>query len=733
MALTMNVDSRSTTSARAPFLAWAVLAASGMASPVMADVWSWNTGNGDWMTASNWTPGSVPGLISSPYTDVRIGNLPGVQNSTVLLNHPPLLGYLPYDELHISSGMTVDMNGRELGGLFAITTLTDANTQIIVRPSAGLNAYDFATRDLTMWSGTLLNLVDNGSVRASFLNSAGVIFGRGTVHMQGNAPFASLVNNGTITGSGNGGLTIIQEGTSRLDLDGFPAESVEFGQLSIAAPFSVLTFQGDQLNDTFSGRVTMGSGSLLNMNMSNGWTADSTSTFNVASSIAGAAAQIDGGHFTFGGDLNIGGSQGHLRVLANATMTNTADVFLGTDDRLEFDGATTVQGGVYALSDGASIDFDGATTVEGGVFNLSNGASVDFDGATEMGGGTFNMVGDLAIQGVASFNDETQWSGATTINGFGRQNGDASVGTIATINANVFDMDGSGATSWSINHRLEVNTQAIETGSQIFDGTMNINGGIAGRLTMNLEDPGASWTMNGEMNLAGLGALTITRVAGSRMIVAGDLNMASGIAQITSDTAFQGANVSIVSGGNLRTFGNTTVNAATNFAGAGVLQNGVGGGMLLNSGVSLGQVGLTNSGMLRIGESGSGLAAVDRFTSTAEAAWGVDIGGYLAGTKHDLLLVTGGTTMLDGQLLVSLLTGFAPQIGDEFTILSSLGGVSGAFSNDPTSFANGLTYDWTVIYNPNTVVLRLDIIVPTPGSLALLGLGGLLAVRRRRV
>ncbi len=75
---------------------------------------------------------------------------------------------------------------------------------------------------------------------------------------------------------------------------------------------------------------------------------------------------------------------------------------------------------------------------------------------------------------------------------------------------------------------------------------------------------------------------------------------------------------------------------------------------------------------------------------------------------------------------------FAPSIGDEFTILSALGGVSGVFINDPVTQVGGLTYDWTVIYNPNTVVLRLDRIVPTPGSVALLGLGGLLAARRRR-
>jgi hypothetical protein len=42
-------------------------------------------------------------------------------------------------------------------------------------------------------------------------------------------------------------------------------------------------------------------------------------------------------------------------------------------------------------------------------------------------------------------------------------------------------------------------------------------------------------------------------------------------------------------------------------------------------------------------------------------------------------------------------------------------------------------YGWEVIYNANSVVLRLDRIVPTPGAIALFGLGGLMIARRRRI
>ncbi len=702
---------RRTVSVRPQLAASVLLAAMGLAIPVHADVWRWQAGDGFWHLQANWTPNGVPGVDPNVSNEIRIGGLPGVGNSTVWMNQSVAQMYY-FDLLRISSGMTLDMNGRQLTGVNGGLVVTGANSTLIVRASEGPNVMDMIAGNCTFEPGTSLVLDEGSRMRADYLASVGVISGQGTLYLAGGLSGIGLVNTGTIAGSNNGGLNVVSSLTGRLDLDGHDFNGQQApGELLLASPFSELTFHGDHLNDDFSGTVTMGTGSLLTMNMSNGWTADAVSTLNVSSSMLGAAAQIDGGHFTFGGDLNIGGSQGHLRILADATFNAPADVFLGNNDRLEFEGSTTIEGGLY---------------------NVSQGGRIDFDGATQIGGGTFTLVGNTPAQGTVNFNGATAWSGTTTINGFARQVGNASVSTPTTINATVFDMDGNNDAAWTINHSLTVNTQAIESGSQQFDGTLNMNVGAIGRLTVNLADPSAAWTMNGTMNLAGLGVLTTTRISGSRMIVTGDLNMGTGIAQITADTSLQGANVSIAASGTLRMRASTTVDAATSFGGTGTLHNGLDGAMLLNSGASLSQVGLTNSGLLRIGQSGAGVAAVDRFTSTAEAALGIDVGGYLAGTNHDLLLVSGGGTLLNGQLTVSLITGFAPQIGDEFTILSSLGGVSGTFANDPVSFSGGLTYDWTVLYNPNSVVLRLGNIVPTPGSMALLGLGGLIAARRRR-
>jgi hypothetical protein len=86
------------------------LACPSLFSPlVLGNDFSWNAGNGSWHDANNWTPNGVPG---GGFVDViRIGDLPGIQNSTVILGPSTT----SYHSLSISSGMTLDMAGGQLG------------------------------------------------------------------------------------------------------------------------------------------------------------------------------------------------------------------------------------------------------------------------------------------------------------------------------------------------------------------------------------------------------------------------------------------------------------------------------------------------------------------------------------------------------------------------------------------------------------------------------------------
>ncbi len=290
-------------------------------------------------------------------------------------------------------------------------------------------------------------------------------------------------------------------------------------------------------------------------------------------------------------------------------------------------------------------------------------------------------------------------------------------------------MDGGGNTTWDVGHSLTINAAGVDsTISNSFDGTINIGGGFLPKLTINLDEPADHWTMAGEMNLSGLAVVPfpISRVAGSHMSITGELNVAQAIG-ISAPTTFDNSSQTTFADPDtlLILSAASTVRPNATFLGQGTLVNISSEGMTFEDGASLDEVGLGNAGLLEVGNS-PGIAAVDRFENTEDGTWLVEIGGHIAGDEHDLLLVTDGETILDGLMEVELIDAgaglFLPEVGDEFTVLTSFDAVSGAFTNDPVSFAAGQSFHWELLHHPNDVTLRLvDIgIVPEPTSVAML-------------
>ncbi len=704
----------------APLGAALLLATAGLATPASGAISSWNTGSGSWNTAANWSPNLVPDIFDT----VRIGNMPGVQNSTVLLQNG---GGAVVESLEITSGMTLDLNGGEFG-TFGDVAVSGNGSRIIARPQPlGPNAHDFSG-NLKLGAGTFFEMHDDVPVRlfssvGDASRSSGTISGRGIIDIYGDGPFQ---NNGVIDPDANGGITINQNdpigGLHAIDLDG----TAGTGHLNLNTVFSQLHIQALSLTDSFSGDVSMVPGALLDMDLTSQWSVDANGAINVAGfGNPAAASQISGSDLSFGGSMSIGANQGHLRVLSNTTFQPTASVTIGATDHLEMDGTTTVLGGAFDIGQGGVLDFDGPTSVQGG---------------------TFSTPTDSLADGGVYLNGPTTWNSATTIAGAARQNGNATVNSAlgATINATRFDMDGaSNDTHWAISSSLVVNTDHLGSSPVVdsFHGSMTIGGGFLGKLTMNVAD--GAWLNYGHLTLSGDQNLFMTRLAGSGMQMHGDLEVTSGKVQIASELLL--SSLSTVSIGPasavLRTTADTWVQSGAEFSGLGTLRNGATAEMIFSGGLSLNQVGFQNDGVFEIGigegSISAGVASVDRLVATASATWNVTLGGYLAGDEHDLLLVSGGAAALDGMLEVALadLGGgvFLPQVGDEFTILKAVGGVTGAFLNSPTSMAGGLTFEWSVIYNPTSVVLRLDNVVPAPSGVALMAAAcGFGAMRRRR-
>jgi hypothetical protein len=673
----------------APFVAAVATTANWPAGGVShAAVRSWDAGSGPWGAAGNWSPVGVPGAAD----DVLIGPHINAANETVTLN-----ANASVDSVTLSDGMTLRTSTSSLN----VAGTTQISGQNIVgmstyssrlRVENGVAGTDYTTENLSVSNFGRVTLENGGSMLVLGVATIGenaVLSGNGIAYFSKNSGTA-LGNDGRIEASA-GGMTLFQTANGRFDLDGASGN----GLIAVnSGSGSGLVINGDQLTDAFDGDIEIASNSRLIMNLTSGWTAGTASSLIVTGSGNLPTSVVGGQPLYWAGDLTVTGNHGRLRFDSDVTLDEAAVVDVNADDLLEFAAAAVVNGGDY---------------------NLANGAELSFNGDVTIAGGTFSTSGVAANSGRVSFLGPSDWRGAVTLSGRSRVNGMAFVSATTTIDADQFDMDGSGGgTIWDINSGLTVNANEIDESNSSLDGVLDIGGGLTGRLTVNLSDPAAAWQMMGTMHLSGVSGIYLTRVAGSKMEVGGTINVANADINVAAEaTLFAGSTVNFAAAmADLRLSGASTIHTGANFTGQGLLHNNaVGSGMRIANGVNLGQAGLVNEGRLAIGVEAPGQVSVNRFTSEADAMVQVFVGGTTPGTELSNLLVTGGTAQLDGTLMVSLFDdggGFAPELGDQFAVVTAPGGVIGQFDQlaQPLGMPTGLLFD--VQYTATSVVLFVD-------------------------
>jgi|GEM_PF-5717123 len=406
----------------------------------------------------------------------------------------------------------------------------------------------------------------------------------------------------------------------------------------------------------------------------------------------------------------------------NSTIASNIGLTAGTT--LEVDvasGKTLTTSGVIASGTGmgvnATVNYigQGTWTISGGSQNIFTG------GLNVTGSGTVNLAKSVSTN---AFNGNL-----TITNGTVRMQQDNQMpnGSVININGGTLDMngfsEGSGTLQFysgqilnatTIRHQMEFNpivlrnvtinanlrVRTLGGGSLTFDTT---NGGTAvmqgiydfrgQNLPFNIPSGGAAVDLRVESVLQG-GALT--KNGNGTMLLAG-VNTYTGTTTVSAGTLLVGDGVS----GSLANTA-VTVGAAGTLGGLGTIGTGA--------------TPVTNNGIVAPGTSPGTLTINGNYTQGAAGSLNIELQSPVS---FDKLVVNTGAVSLNGTLNVDLLSGNTFTTGAYLlTILDNTAGtgVTGTFSTfNMTNFCAGST--GSVIYNPNTVQLSLNLVAcppPTP-------------------
>ena len=457
-------------------------------------------------------------------------------------------------------------------------------------------------------------------------------------------------------------------------------------------------------HSTYAGGTTVDEGTLL----------IDVSGSNVVSALPpGAPVTVNGGAVLF---LNAGDSMGwyggnpSVVHLDGGTMTSAAGVHqsIGAIEMTAgnltsegpgdgphnyiFDGTITS----HASAATSVIDAEKVLIRNGGTFDVADGAAaVDLlvstvltgNPITKQGPGTMVIAGANTYGGETSIRDGVLMLGADNVIPDGSQvnNGWNNQGT---LDLNGFS-DGV--------HRLGGNPTVTNTGP----GTPTLTIGV---------NNGGGWNYGGAIT----GSLSIVKAG-------------TGSQQLSGNSTYTGTTA--VNGGTLQLDGTHTG----------------GGAYTVGDGATLGGIGSTAShviveqdGTLAPGTgTGTAVFSTGPLTLGAGALLEIGLNGLVEGSGYDRLAVTGGVSLQDAVLEVLL--GFAPPPGEMFTILENdeTDPIGGIFYGLPEGAEVRATNDPSHLFwitylggeGSNDVVL---LVAPEPTTLALVGLGGLAALLRRR-
>ena len=375
-------------------------------------------------------------------------------------------------------------------------------------------------------------------------------------------------------------------------------------------------------------------------------------------------------------------------------------------------GQLDIRGG-GSTSTGDFFVGSGATLLKSGEFT----ATSDITGAGDLGlyyatqRGTVNIGGNVTLNAVTIEGNFTAGGIVTIPAGYGATfNGTpATIGGSALVSGHLFgtgQVTVEGLFDWVTGYWI------IGTGRIVANGGMRITGTAESRLFGFTINTSGDSTWN---------SAPIYFANGAQIINTGTFDIQSdGVFNTSGECpVFTNYGKLIKSAGN----GTTYLNMMLVNSGSVVVQTGIlniGCGYVPNGGNVVGSVEtseIVNPGSFVVVPSPP--ITVGNFTQTATGQLYEQIGGLIPGLEYGQIAVS-GTVNLDGSLYVTLINGFAPHTGDQFTVINNQGTqpIVGTFIGlaEGDVVYSGF-YGFSVSYvggNGNDLVLTMDHLANTP-------------------
>jgi hypothetical protein len=413
--------------------------------------------------------------------------------------------------------------------------------------------------------------------------------------------------------------------------------------------------------------------------------------------LTGVPMNIRGG-MAIEGQVHLGGGQ-TLRLFAPSSVPNTGIATQEGGDLLFNPGGGTLR--IDSGSSGSAPDASYSLLDDSGMFSNGGTGTLDIRG-------TFQKIGGSGV---------------------------------SVIEATLLRTFGDNVTVASGTLRFAGDVRAVYSANQLREGPWNVLNGSTLEFSQASAAGGAVIATNGGRILLSGASAKIADASGND-ILRGYLTLNTNTLTIQDGADFHAA-------AGFRNSGNITIGANSTFSTSGTddylnlatttLASDAStlavapGHAVSNTGTFRGigtiQGNLTNSGIIQPGLSGQpGVLTIEgNFAEGSSSTFTILLGGPNGEPVSTQLSVL-GTSLLDGILDISILTGFTPSLHDQFTILTSAAGLSGTFSG----VVHAPGFDFDVLYQPDRVILDVTT-VPEPGTLLLVSSGLVcIALARRR-